>query len=163
MRPVLTDEQWSRIAPLLPSPAGHNGRPYTTGHRISVEAILWIARTGAPWRDLPERFGKWGTIYQRFNRWTKAGVFLRIFEVITAEVDLAVAMVDGTFVKVHQHAAGAPKEDALPTSPALHTALGPAEEGAPPSSSCSPTGKARSHDSLSDPETSTKAPNSPLS
>lgn len=163
MRPVLTDEQWSRIGPLLPSPAGRTGRPYSTDHRITVEGILWIARTGAPWRDLPERFGKWGTVYQRFNRWAKAGVFERVFEVVAAEVDLAVTMVDGTFAKVHQHAAGAPKEDALPTSPELIRPLGPAEEGGPPSSSCSPTAQARSHDSHSDQGTPTRATNSPAS
>ena len=160
MRPVLTNEQWDRIVPLLPSIAGRNGRPYTTDHRVTVEGILWIARTGAPWRDLPECFGKWGTVYQRFNRWAKSGIFQRIFEEIAADADLAVAMIDGTFVKVHQHAAGAPKEGALLTGPEPIKPLGPAEEGGPPSSSCSPTAKADSHDSLSDQGTPTRAPNS---
>ena len=116
-RQVLTDTQWERIAPLLPAPK--RGRPYCTAHRVTVEAILWIARTGAPWRDLPERFGKWGTVYQRFRRWTHAGVFQAVFDSLAADLDLEVAMVDGTFVKVHQHAAGAPKEDARRTGPKL--------------------------------------------
>ena len=132
-RILLTDKQWERIAPLLPSQSGHNGRPYIQDHRSTVEGILWIARTGAPWRDLPARYGKWITVYQRFRRWTQAGVFQAIFEAITVECDLDVAMVDGTFVKVHQHAAGAPKGVALPTSPALFRQSGPAAEGEPPS------------------------------
>ena len=74
-----------------------------------------MARTGAPWRDLPPEFGKWITVYQRFRRWTEAGVFDRVLEEI--EPDLAVTMADGTFVKVHQHAPGARKTGALPTSP----------------------------------------------
>ncbi len=117
-RPVLSDAQWERIAPLLPPPAGR-GRPYTQDHRTTIEGILWVARTGAPWRDLPASFGKWITVYQRFRRWTRAGVFQAVFDAITAEVDLAVAMIDGTFVKAHQHAAGAPKGAARPTGPEL--------------------------------------------
>ena len=164
MRPVLTDSQWQRIAPLLPSAAGHSGRPYSSDHRTTVEGILWIARTGAPWRDLPERFGKWNTVYQRFRRWTRSGVFDRIFtEIADSDADLDVAMIDGTFVKVHQHAAGAPKEGALPANPAAPKQLAPAEEGEPPSSSRSPTETAGSRDSHFDPGTSTKVIVSPIS
>lgn len=112
---MLTDDQWARIAPLLPNPI--RGRPYCSDHRTTVEAILWIARTGAPWRDLPGRYGKWMTVYQRFRRWTRQGVFQKVFESLGGDFDLRVAMVDGTFVRVHQHGTGAPKEAALPTSP----------------------------------------------
>lgn len=118
-REVLSDEQWSRIRPLLPAPRHRVGRPYETEHRVTVEGILWIARTGAPWRDLPERFGKWISIYQRFRRWTQAGVFERLMATIEADLDFDVIMVDGTFVKAHQHAAGAPKGDARRRIPAL--------------------------------------------
>jgi len=114
---MLSDCQWERISLLLPSEQGHNGRPYSQSHRTTVEGILWIARTGAPWRELPPEFGKWITVYQRFNRWVKSGVFDAVFASLDAELDLGVVMVDGTFVKVHQHATGAPKEDARPTNP----------------------------------------------
>ena len=118
-REVLSDEQWSRIRPLLPRLRDRVGRPYETEHRVTVEGILWIARTGAPWRDLPERFGKWISVYQRFRRWTHAGIFERLMATIEADLDFDVIMVDGTFVKAHQHAAGAPKGDARLRSPAL--------------------------------------------
>lgn len=115
---MLTDDQWQRIKPLLPSHSGHRGRPYSSPHRSTVEGILWIARTGAPWRDLPKRFGKWSTIYKRFRRWCARGVFAAVLDSLAPEMDLSVAQVDGTFVKAHQHAAGAPKADALPICPA---------------------------------------------
>ena len=116
-RKILSNQQWKQIAPLLPSEHGQTGRPYGQGHRITVEGILWITRTGAPWRDLPAEFGKWGTVYQRFNRWVKNGVFDAVFASLLNRLDLGVVMVDGTFVKVHQHGTGAPKEAARPTNP----------------------------------------------
>lgn len=116
-RKKLSNRQWKRLAPLLPAERGHKGRPYTQDHRTTIEGILWIARTGAPWRDLPPQFGKWGTVYQRFNRWVKSGVFDAVFASLAADLKLDVVMVDGTFVKVHQHGTGAPKEDAHRTNP----------------------------------------------
>ena len=115
-RKWLSDEQWERIVPFLPAERG-KGRPYAQDHRTTVEGILWILRTGAPWRDLPPAFGKWSTVYQRFSRWAKAGVFDKVFASLSDLLDLDVVMVDGTFVKVHQHGAGAPKEDAHRTNP----------------------------------------------
>ena len=85
-------------------------------NRNTVEGILWIARTGAPWRDLPPEFGKWNPVYQRFRRWTKAGVFEQMFNRLAGELQLDTVMVDGTFVKVHQHGTGAPKGDAPATN-----------------------------------------------
>ena len=111
-RRILSNRQYARIAPLLPSETGHSGRPYVQPHRQTLEGILWVARTGAPWRDLPTRFGKWSTVYQRFRRWVRAGVFDDVFRSLVTSLNLGVIMVDGTFVKVHQHATGAPKEDA---------------------------------------------------
>ena len=79
-----------------------------------MEGILWIARTGAPWRDLPEEFGLWNSVYVRFRRWAKRGVLAELYRLLASELlDCGVVMVDGTFVKVHQHAAGSPKETAL--------------------------------------------------
>lgn len=74
-RKILTNRHWKLIAPLLPSERGHQGCPYANTHRQTLEGILWIARTGAPWRDLPAQFGKWDTVFQRFRRWTQAGIF----------------------------------------------------------------------------------------
>lgn len=128
-RKLLSNRQWKRISPLLPSQRGHSGRPYSQDHRTTIEGILWIARTGAPWRDLPPQFGKWITVYQRFNRWVKSGVFDAVFASLDAELDLGVVMVDGTFVKVHQHAAGAPKEDARPMNPNPPRESGEVEAG----------------------------------
>ncbi len=107
-RTKLTDMQWRLIRDHLP---GKKGDPGRTGfdNRMSLEGMLWVIRTGAPWRDLPARFGNWNTVYWRFRRWIKAGVFDLIFAVLTADRDLTTVMVDGTFAKVHQHAAGARK------------------------------------------------------
>lgn len=114
-RTILTDAQWASLRPLLPAESGRRGRPYSQSHRTTVEAILWIARTGAPWRDLPARYGRWGTIYQRFRRWTLQGVFARLLDSLNSVLDWRVVMVDGTFVKVHQHGIGAPKKLGPPT------------------------------------------------
>lgn len=105
-RDLLSDAQWERISPLLPGKAGDPGR---TGrdNRLFVEAVLWLVRSGAPWRDLPERFGKWGTVWKRFRRWAKNGVFERLFEALSGDPDLEYALIDGTIVKVHRHGTGA--------------------------------------------------------
>ncbi len=105
-RRVLRDDQWKRIAPLLPGKVGDAGR---TGadNRLFVEAVLWIVRVGAPWRDLPEAFGNWNSVFQRFRRWVKAGVFDRIFEALSDDADFEYVIVDGTIVRVHQHGTGA--------------------------------------------------------
>ncbi len=115
-RTVLPTRQW-RLQKLLPSAKGHQGRPYAQSHRTTLEGILWIARTGAPWRDLPPRFGPWNSVYKRFNRWTRRGVFQSVFNSLLKDLALDVVMVDGTFVKVHPHVTGAPKEDARRTKP----------------------------------------------
>ena len=114
-RTMLTDRQWQLIEPLLPGKASDPGR---TGNdnRGTLEGILYTMRTGIPWRDMPEQFGKWNTVFQRFRRWAKRGVFDRIFEATNGNLDLRTVMVDGSFAKVHQHGAGAPKEAAHPTS-----------------------------------------------
>ena len=107
----LTDEQWALVAPLLPQRAT-TGRP-PKDHRQMLNGMLWILRTGAPWRDLPERYGPWSSVASRFYRWRKAGVWERLWAEILKQVDANglldwdVHFVDGTVVRAHQHAAGA--------------------------------------------------------
>jgi len=103
-RHELTDQQWDAIKNLLP---GKEGDPGVTAkdNRLFVNAIFFVAKTGIPWRDLPERFGHWHKVFQRFNRWSKKGVFTRIFEVLR-DPDLEVLMLDSTVIRAHQHSAG---------------------------------------------------------
>lgn len=93
---MLSDEQWEQISPHLPARAANGGRTYAGDHRTAVEGILWIARTGLPWRDLPEGFGKWDTVYRRFRRWSAKGLLRRVLESLMGEMDLDVAMVNDT-------------------------------------------------------------------
>jgi transposase len=106
VRVVLTDEQWARIEPLC---AGKPGDPGGSGanNRMFVEAVLWIARTGSPWRDLPRVFGNWNSVYVRFNRWSAGGVWQRMFTALSEDGDFEYLIVDSTIVRAHQHAAGA--------------------------------------------------------
>lgn len=106
----LREDQWLKIAPLLPGKATDPGRS-GQDNRQFVQAVLWIARSGAPWRDLPERFGKCNTIFQRFNRWSKKGIWQKVFEALQ-EPDLDWLLVDSTIIRAHQHAAGQKKVQA---------------------------------------------------
>jgi len=109
LRPLLRDDQWDRIKGLL---AGKRGDPGATAgdNRLFVEAVLWIGRTGAPWRDLPKAFGKWYSMYTRFCRLTKKGVWKQLAESLCGEADLEEFIPDSTVVRVHQHGAGARKK-----------------------------------------------------
>ena len=82
IRIMLSDAQWNRIEPLLPGKAGDPGRS-GTDNRLFVEAVLWLVRTGVPWRDLPEAFGCWNTVFRRFRRWACKGVFERLFTALS--------------------------------------------------------------------------------
>jgi transposase len=106
IRTVLTDAQWKRIAPVLPGKEGDPGRSGEDNRRF-LEGVFWIVRTGAPWRDLPDEFGNWFSVWKRFRRWALKGVFERIFETLSDEPDLEYALIDGTIIKVHRHATGA--------------------------------------------------------
>lgn len=103
---VLTDAQWARMEPHClgkPTDPGRSG----TDNRLFMEAVLWIARTGSPWRDLPAMFGNWNTVYRRFRDWREADVFKRIFDAFSEAPDMEYAMIDATIVKVHRHGQGA--------------------------------------------------------
>ena len=106
----LRDREWSRLEPLLPK--HHTGRP-PKDHRVIINAILWLARTGAPWRDLPERFGPWQSVATRFCRWIRSWLWdcilaeLRRMADVSNGIDWEVHMIDGTNVRAHRCAAGA--------------------------------------------------------
>lgn len=120
----LTDEQYQRIEHLLPGKASDPGAT-ARDNRLFMDAVLWIARTGAPWPDLPERFGKSDTAYQRFNRWAKSGVLARVMEALGGDADLENLLIDSTVIRAHQHAAGAEKKAASRPSAARGAASGP--------------------------------------
>ena len=105
-RHELTDDQWDLIKDLLPGKIGDPGRS-GEDNRLFVNAIVWMARTGAPWRDLPERFGKWNSVFKRFRRWSLKGVWERLGEELGLADELESLMLDSTIVRVHQHGAGA--------------------------------------------------------
>ncbi|MEW1893616.1 IS5 family transposase [Streptomyces sp. NPDC085659] len=111
-RGELTDATWQRISPLLPGVDGR-GRPWRD-HPQVINGVLWRLRTGAPWRDLPERFGPRQTIYERFSRWEVDGTWARLLEEVQVDDDWIGAVewtvsVDSTANRAHQHAAGARK------------------------------------------------------
>jgi transposase len=102
---IITDRQWAKAEPHCLGLKAHPGR--TGGDaRLFLEAVFWIARTGAPWRDLPTGFGNWNTVYRRFRDWARSGVFDRIFNALSDEPDMEMAMVDATIVKVHRAGQG---------------------------------------------------------
>lgn len=104
---AISDEHFARIEPLLPGKPSDPGRT-ARNNRLFIDAVLWIARTGAPWPALPDHFGKYNSVFQRFNRWAKKGIWTQIFDQLQ-DPDLEWLMLDSTSVRVHQHAAGARK------------------------------------------------------
>jgi transposase len=108
-RYALRDDQWDRIKDILPGREGHVGGT-AADNRLFVEAVLFRFRAGIPWRDLPERFGDWKLVYQRFNRWAKSGAFARVFRFLASDHDNEYMMIDATIVRAHQHSAGAKKK-----------------------------------------------------
>lgn len=104
-RYALRDDQWEQIKDLLPGRAGTVGVT-AKDNRLFIEAVLYRYRSGIPWRDLPERFGDFRVVHTRFSRWAKAGVWQRVFEVLSHDSDNEYAMLDSTIVRAHQHSAG---------------------------------------------------------
>ena len=102
----ISDREWTLLEPHLPGQRGQWGG-IAKNNRLFINAVFWILRTGAPWRDLPPDSGKWGTVYQRFLRWSKKGIWARIFEILANEPELARLQIDASHCKVHPHAAGA--------------------------------------------------------
>ena len=106
-RELMTDEEWAVFAPFLIENRSRGGRP-PADHRRVLDAVFWIARTGAPWRDLPPEFGAWNSVFRQFRRWTEAAVWDVILSALTASEasEVAMQMIDSTIVRAHQHAAG---------------------------------------------------------
>lgn len=115
VRKLLRNDQWRRIEQMLPGKATDRGVT-AKDNRAFVEAVLWIARTGAPWRDLPDEFGPWNSTYKRFARWSERGVWHRVFAELAKDADFEEVFLDATIVRAHQHAAGAPKKTAIKRS-----------------------------------------------
>jgi len=107
----LRTDQWERIARLLPGKEGDVGVT-AKDNKLFVDAVLYRFRAGIPWRDLPERFGDPINVHKRFSRWTKTGVWERVFAHLAADADNEYAMIDSTIVRAHQHSAGAQKKPA---------------------------------------------------
>jgi transposase len=141
-RGELTEQAWTRLAPLLPS--GRRRGKQWADHRRVINGILWKVRTGAPWRDLPERYGPWQTCYDRFVRWRRDGTWDRLLAQVQTKSDAVGAVLwevslDSTVARAHQHAAGARQQpsqaDAKRGSPTRPTKRsGAAAAGSPPSS-----------------------------
>lgn len=142
VRTVLVDRQWARLAPLVPGKAGDRGATGRDNRRF-VEAVLWIARTGAPWRDLPAELGRWNSQHRRFSRWSAKGVWQRLFEAMADDPDFEYVIIDATIVRAHQHAAGGKGGLRLRPSAARAAAPRPSStlpstRSATPCASCSP-------------------------
>lgn len=102
----LTDVEWELIQPLLPNKPRGVAR---VDDRRVLNGIFWVLRTGSPWRDLPDRYGPSTTVYNRFNRWAKAGVWVRVFEELAAKSPDSMQFIDSSIVRAHQHAASGKK------------------------------------------------------
>ena len=107
-RLLMEDTEWGYFEPFLTSIRGRGGRP-ASDHRLVLDAIFWISRTGSPWRDLPEEFGKWSSVYRQFRRWTLAGLWELILNVLddSGAMPGQVQMIDSTVIRTHHLAAGA--------------------------------------------------------
>ena len=138
-RHAISDDDWVRIKDLLP---GQHGKAAEDNRRF-LDAVLWIARTGAPWRDLPERLGNWNSTWRRFDRWAQKGVWQRVFEALQ-DPDLEWLILDSTIIRAHPCAAGAPKNGTTPAarpsrpSAAAGAGSGPRSTAASAGSGCPP-------------------------
>lgn len=108
VRGLMSDKEWAFFEPFAIERGPRRGRP-PGDHRLMLDGVFWIARTGAPWRDLPEQFGKWGSVYRQFRLWSVAGIWDAMPEALNASgtAPSSVQMIGSTIVRVHQHASGA--------------------------------------------------------
>ena len=127
IRLLLTEEAWAEIAPILAAIKSRAGSPPVLSDRMFIEAVLYLARTGTPWRDLPEAFGHWDAVYNRFRRWERRGLWRPLWERLQTDASPQTRhlFIDATIVRAHQHAAGALKKTGG-TPPRLWAALGAA-------------------------------------
>jgi transposase len=112
VRLLLTDEVWAKIAAILATIKSRAGSPPALSDRLFIEAVLYLARTGTPWRDLPADFGHWDAVYNRFRRWERRGIWRQLWARLQGEAyqDALYLFIDVTMVRAHQHAAGALKK-----------------------------------------------------
>jgi transposase len=103
----LTDNQWEKISPIIMKLLGTWGGSKANDNRIFVNACFWITRTGSPWRDLPEQYGKFNAVHRRYKRWCDKGIWDEILVQLMDEPDMEWLMIDGSYCKVHPHASGA--------------------------------------------------------
>lgn len=111
-RHAISDSDWERIKDLLPGRPGQTGW-IASNNRLFIDAVLWILKTGAPWRDLPERFGNWNSVWRRFDRWAFKGTWAIVFDVLQ-DPDLEWLVLDSTVIRAHPCAAGAKKKRTAP-------------------------------------------------
>ena len=104
---AIKDETWQMLEPILPVEGSSKGGRPARDKREFINAIIWLLRTGSPWRALPSEFGSWPSIYSRFRRWQIKGYWKAIFKALSKDPDLESVMIDGTYIHAHQHAAGA--------------------------------------------------------
>ena len=100
------DDHWDKIKDALPGKVGDRGRT-AEDNLLFINAVMWMAKTGAPWRDLPTSYGKWSTVHKRFIRWSKNGVWQMVFNTLAADADTEWLLIDSTIILAHQHASGA--------------------------------------------------------
>jgi transposase len=103
---ILNDSQWNKIKDILPGKQSDPGRTGSDNRRF-VEAIMWVGRNGARWRALPAHYGNWNSVHRRFRRWSKKGIWQKMFNTLAVSADTEWLMIDSTIIRAHQHAAGA--------------------------------------------------------
>jgi len=112
----LNDDQFDKIKHILPGKDGDPGRS-SSDNKLFINAVLWILRTGAPWRDLPERYGNWRSVHKRFKRWADSGVWKQIFDLLIKDKDNEYLMIDSTVIKAHHRSASFKKKTNLLDDP----------------------------------------------
>jgi transposase len=119
---VVSDELWEVLESVMPQDAGRPGRPWND-HRTTLEGVIWRFRTGSPWRDLPDAFGPYQSVWQRHRLWSTDGTYARMFAAVREQGGLggdeveAVLSIDSTIVRAHQHAAGARRDSVVGDDP----------------------------------------------